>query len=207
MSGSTSFVLRSRTLEKKGYDDLARPSRHVSRFLWACLIFAPYVFWQDSLRDGWDSLLGRILGWPRLLLYPLAGFAFLRWTWLASWNASALSDSPLRYSPGWAVGWYFIPILCFWKPFQAVTEIFKASQPDSPQEPEVPAVVQVWWMIWILSFPVSAIPAEAGLVWGFIELALELALYAATIQMVNSLRSLQTEKHRILCDVGTARSV
>ena len=31
------------------------------------------------------------------------------------------------FTPGWSVGWFFVPIMNPWKPFQAMREIWQAS--------------------------------------------------------------------------------
>src|SRR5690606_25955357 len=36
---------------------------------------------------------------------------FLLWTYRSYRHLSALSDRNLRFSPGWAVSWYFVPIM------------------------------------------------------------------------------------------------
>ena len=45
----------------------------------------------------------------------------------ANYNARQLGAADMRFTPGWAVGWHFIPIAWFWKPYQAMTEIWRAS--------------------------------------------------------------------------------
>src|SRR5262249_59327981 len=57
------------------------------------------------------------------------------------------------FSPGWAAGSFFIPIVHLWKPYQAVKEIWRASEPDGTPFWKVnsrPAVFPVWWATWII---------------------------------------------------------
>jgi hypothetical protein len=51
-------------------------------------------------------------------------------------------------TPGWALGWYFIPIASFWKPYVAMREIVNAS---TVREGLPRYVLPVWWALWILS--------------------------------------------------------
>ncbi|MEX2286862.1 MAG: DUF4328 domain-containing protein [Planctomycetaceae bacterium] len=77
---------------------------------------------------------------------------FLRWVYRANRNAQALVRSPLTISPGWSVGWYFVPIMNLFKPYQAVKEIWQASTPavaDWRKAPVSP-IVGFWWTFWIL---------------------------------------------------------
>jgi len=84
---------------------------------------------------------------------------FLVWTNLAAKNVRAFGQQGLEYTPGWCVGWWFIPIASLWKPFSAMREIWKASDPDSvgPNASKswmssvVPATMPVWWGVYILN--------------------------------------------------------
>ena len=60
----------------------------------------------------------------------------------------------MQYTPGWAVGWYFVPIATLWKPFQAMVETFKASHPRFDDDWSLaprPAILTAWWSMWILT--------------------------------------------------------
>lgn len=75
-----------------------------------------------------------------------------RWIYFANRNANALTAENLRYSPAWAVGCYFVPIVNLWKPYQAMKEIWQASAvPDAWQTARVPAVLHWWWLFWLLA--------------------------------------------------------
>jgi hypothetical protein len=81
----------------------------------------------------------------------LASFVLVgRWIYRASANAHALSDE-MTISPGWAVGWYFIPIANLFKPYQAMREIWMAShfRGNWHGEPS-PSLVTGWWGLWIV---------------------------------------------------------
>lgn len=77
-----------------------------------------------------NDLRQSILGIVHFIIYLVTAVLFLRWTYLANWNARILGAPDLKPSPGWAVGWYFVPIANLWKPFQALRQTFKASHPD-----------------------------------------------------------------------------
>jgi hypothetical protein len=53
--------------------------------------------------------------------------AWLIWQFRAHRNLRALGAQGLRFSPGWAVGWWFVPFANFVMPFLTVTELYKAS--------------------------------------------------------------------------------
>ena len=67
---------------------------------------------------------------------------FLMWVYRANKNLDALSGEPMTISPGWAVGWFFIPIANLWKPYQVVRELWQVSHRN---EPRGHALVGWWW--------------------------------------------------------------
>src|SRR3954469_12141115 len=87
----------------------------------------------------------------------LSGLAFLAtvvvwciWQHHAQANAAVLSGGPLRFTPGWAVGWWFIPIANLWKPFQAVRELWKASHGGGWQTIATWSLLGWWWATWLI---------------------------------------------------------
>lgn len=55
--------------------------------------------------------------------------AFLTWAYRAQRNLPALGVSRPRFTPGWAIAWYFVPILSLIRPFQVMSETFAGSEP------------------------------------------------------------------------------
>lgn len=72
------------------------------------------------------------------------------WIHRAHANLHAAGLASLRYSPGWSVGWFFVPVLNLFKPYDAMRELWNASHGaaerfDSP----APAQLPIWWGLWI----------------------------------------------------------
>jgi hypothetical protein len=87
----------------------------------------------------------------QFLILVVSGFLILRWIHRVNWNARALGAQGMTFTPGWCVGWYFIPVMCLWKPYQAMQEIWKASKnPAAWTTEKVPQLVGLWWAIWIV---------------------------------------------------------
>ncbi|ABW28790.1 hypothetical protein AM1_3803 [Acaryochloris marina MBIC11017] len=58
----------------------------------------------------------------------------------------------MQFTPGWAVGFYFVPILSFFKPCEAMVEIWKISQdPMNWENQSNDALVGVWWSLFLVS--------------------------------------------------------
>lgn len=86
----------------------------------------------------------------RPLLDVLTLIAWWRWQLRAAHNLRAFSGRPYRFTPGWTIGWHFIPIFNFFKPYQAMKEIFKASDPLVPPDDvswrkSYSAPIVAWW--------------------------------------------------------------
>lgn len=68
------------------------------------------------------------------------------WIFRANKNARALSAQTLDNGPGWAVGWFFVPIASLWKPFEVMREIYKASHtPHDWRKAKGASIVGWWW--------------------------------------------------------------
>jgi len=93
----------------------------------------------------------QIIGILQLIMAAVSGVLILCWIYRANANARALGAAQMRFTPGWAVGWYFIPIANFWKPYQAMKEIWKASaNPGNWQGEPRSSLLPWWWFLWIL---------------------------------------------------------
>lgn len=69
------------------------------------------------------------------LVEIVTGILFCIWIHCAHKNLSSLNVQGLRFSPGWSVAYFFIPVLFWYRPFQVVNEIYKASNSltDNPE--------------------------------------------------------------------------
>jgi hypothetical protein len=76
----------------------------------------------------------------------------LVWIYRAYANLPGLLAAEIQFTPGWAVGWFFVPIMNLFRPYQAVRDIWNGSDPNrftlSGQvlgEPASGAIVGWWW--------------------------------------------------------------
>lgn len=83
---------------------------------------------------------------------------FCMWVYRANKNARALGAQGMEYTPGWTVGWFFIPIANLWKPYQAIHQVWRASDPlADPRDPSAweqspnSALVGGWWAAWVVT--------------------------------------------------------
>ena len=92
------------------------------------------------------------VGLFQVLIFLVSGIWILRWIYRACANARELATSPMQFSPGWAVGWYFIPIAFLWKPYQAMNEIWRVSaNPRKPDSVPGSVLLTTWWFFFIVA--------------------------------------------------------
>lgn len=77
---------------------------------------------------------------------------FTMWIYRASFNARALGARNMKFTPGWAVGCYFVPILNLWAPYQAMKEIWKVSKNPPSWENEERGVILPWWWFFFIIY-------------------------------------------------------
>jgi hypothetical protein len=154
----------------------------------------------------------RTIGYLYLAAWAATAVIFLVWVYRAHSNLAPLGARELRHSPGWAVGWFFIPILSWFMPFIVTKEIWRASDPDFEgetdwkQAPLSPLLVG-WWALFLGGSLVGIViqridwgETPAGLLtgtWavvGFLIAGIFGAL--VTIGLVRSISQRQDEKHR-----------
>jgi hypothetical protein len=82
------------------------------------------------------------------------------WIYRANKNLGTLSGEQMRFTPGWSVGWYFIPIANLYKPYQAMKEIWRVSHKNKPAGY---ALVRWGWCLFIVSDLLARIALDAFL--------------------------------------------
>jgi len=88
-----------------------------------------------------------------------AGVVWLFWQHRAQKNLQLLG-ARTKYSPGWAVGWWFVPVANIWMPYQTMRELYATSlpNPDGSRASNTP-VIGWWWVAYLIG---SFLPAVQG---------------------------------------------
>ncbi len=148
----------------------------------------------------------------QVLTYVGAVVAFLMWIHRAVRNSASLGGYELRFTAGWAVGWWFIPFANLFMPYRAVSETWKVSDPSVGSTDRATrrrlssGVVLVWWLVWLAAGVVggallrsqSGAPALELLASAADVLAAALAIY-----VVKELDRRQVVKHARLAGLAT----
>lgn len=88
----------------------------------------------------------------RIGLFVVAAILVLIWLYRAYANLRALRHEP-RFTPGWAVGYWFIPIINIFRPFQIIKDLYVRS--ENPARTAgldrigAPSIVTAWWVCWL----------------------------------------------------------
>lgn len=91
-----------------------------------------------------------VIAFSYLGVFIVSGILILKWIYRANQNARQFGAKDMAFSPGWSIGFYFIPIVSLWKPYQAMKEIWQASQnPSNWSEEKVSSILGIWWFFWI----------------------------------------------------------
>ncbi|MEI7036083.1 DUF4328 domain-containing protein [Fulvimonas yonginensis] len=84
-------------------------------------------------------------------LLTLACYAWAGcWIYRVACNVRALGAKGLDDSPGWAVGWYAVPVMNLVRPMRALAQIWLGTlAPARWQKLPTPRLLAAWWGCWI----------------------------------------------------------
>jgi len=88
------------------------------------------------------------VGLIQSVLAIILGITFLRWIYRTNKNLHAFSGERMTFTPGWSVGWYFIPIANLFKPYQVMKEIWQISHKNRAA---TLSIIGWWWALWFIS--------------------------------------------------------
>lgn len=147
---------------------------------------------ENVVRDILEGLCGLGI----LVSYIGAVITFLRWQHLAVRQANLMGHE-IGFTPGWAVGWWFVPFANLVKPFHAMRGLLSALGGEGAV---AEARLTPWWTAWILSSVLSQLESRLALKDG-----LDTAPSAAT-DVVGILASLAGIAAALFC-AGVVRTV
>ena len=122
-----------------------------------------------------------LIGILQIGLAIVTGIIFFCWVYRANANARRLGAAGMEFTPGWSVGWYFVPFANLWMPYQAMKEIWRASANPADWQNHPRGLILPWWWFFFL---VSGVAGEVAFVlaWGRQDIsALMVAAIAAMI--------------------------
>ena len=156
-----------KTQEQKYYytKDPTSLTRFLKTMLWVllgiCIISLLSNFMQMNLLSSGsfsqveaeaNDARQRIVGSIMFVAFILTFITFLIWIYRANLNCHGFGAQGMKFSPGWSIGCYFIPILHLYRPYQAMKEIWKiSSNPANWQNEPGSRLLGLWWALWLIS--------------------------------------------------------
>jgi hypothetical protein len=140
--------------------------------------------------------------WVWLLVFVGTGIVWCVWQYRAQRNAIELAGGGLKFTPGWSVGWWFIPLANLVKPFETVRELWKASHGVAWRSLNTWRVIGWWWALWLAGSALEWGIARSGTptdfsgfithdLWRLALLGFEVASAVLAIAIVRSIVELQ----------------
>ena len=95
----------------------------------------------------------RLVGLLALLLFIGAGIAWLMWQHRAYANLRLIGSGDTEHTPGWSVGYWFIPLVNLFRPYQITAEIYRRSELQNVRDPigglSGPPLIGAWWFVYL----------------------------------------------------------
>ena len=133
---------------------------------------------------------GSILGF--YLSFFVSIIPVARFTYRAMRNLHQLDAPDAQMSPGWAVGWYFVPIANLFKPVEGMRQIVDASYRQAGKTAVDTPSLALWWGTWIAGSVVGnvadRIPDETALIASALSIGL---LTASALRLLEHLRDIE----------------
>ncbi|HEY1329904.1 MAG TPA: DUF4328 domain-containing protein [Actinomycetota bacterium] len=178
-------------------------------------------FVAQSVLDDADnaiSALAAVIGFTQLATVVL----WLMWQFRAHTNLPGLGAEGLKYTPGWAVGWWFVPVANFAMPYLTMRELVLASDPSAGsvdwKSRRAPALLACWWGAWLAPIIAAGIGAPdtlatnptvaqvaRGETWSLVGGLFTIAAAALAIALVRRIDVAQREKSNRMTAVLASR--
>jgi hypothetical protein len=174
-------------------------ARVLQNLLWASIVFSSVlVVLGLFLRspDGTTPLTTTVgvLVSVATGLYLVTGVYWLLWTYRVYDNLRVVGSRETTMTPGWAVGWWFIPIANLWMPYRVMREINARSEISNEYEllNGSPIGIVEWWaLFWLSVFSANLSVDSENLALELLSFVLQVAFYFYSIKVVRGIGVLQ----------------
>ena len=116
--------------------------------LWSNAVYSAYYADQTSdaaVADAiWMDEISVFSGAAFVVCLALTLIVNARWIYTAARDANRANPGDDRISAGWAVGWYLVPIMNWFKPYQAMEQIWTGTV-----HRPTPGWFGLWWGSWV----------------------------------------------------------
>jgi hypothetical protein len=159
------------------------------------------VLRPDDPSSAADETFAVILGLIVLCMLIGLGLRLLMlmlWVYRSNKNARTVS-SGIETTPGWAVGFFFVPVLSWIRPYQTMSEIWRsAMNPLGWRSMDDPVFLRVWWGLWVaggvLATATNFLEVTGPGVFFYLTLTVGVAANALLVFMVRTVSRNQWEQ-------------
>ncbi|MFC4994017.1 DUF4328 domain-containing protein [Rubritalea tangerina] len=160
------------------------------------------LYWDEQGNDSIFSHSWDYLADTTLYAYWIGLFVYLMWVYKTQRNTWALSPDTDRpsYTPAWAAVYYLLPIVCLFRPYLIMKDVWHRSASTTH------SIINIWWTLWIISIPVSAIATHlldsedsaflTALTWSSIDDLIIITSVAIQIRIIKQI----TRNQRLLAE-------
>ncbi len=153
--------------KRRVYRDAGTAAAWARRLMWVqtgLSVLAISFVWMRGMEPHEAGPAEAALLLIQVVIFVAGAVLALRWVYLASSNARALGAEDMMVGPGWAVGWFFVPLLNLFMPYLTMRELWKASaRPEDWQLEPAPAAIGLWWALWVASAATGAVGLQLSL--------------------------------------------
>lgn len=92
-----------------------------------------------------------LIGIIKLIIVISSPFLIGRWFYISAKMNHLLEKKDLTITPGWSVGWYFIPFANIVMPYHSLTETYKASFDREDWQNQPTSIdIPIWWAAFLI---------------------------------------------------------
>ena len=164
--------------------------------------FTAYLIPPDMVEFGAADFMTLLSFLVELVTMILVG----RWIYRTNANAHSFGGD-MAITPGWAIGWFFVPFANLVKPYQGVRETWDVSHQFAGQIEEQDApLLRWWWGLWLTTNIAATIstriamqnpgPVTALLAFDIFVSIANVALCVVLLQVIQRLSSAQLRAHQ-----------
>ena len=144
------------------------------------------------------------------LTFVSTAVSFCFWIHRVTRNLGPLGNAEQRFSPRWAVIWWFLPLMQLFRPYQVVREVWTKSH----AVPRGTTLLWLWWAAWIAANGMALVNSAAIFrgeepevritadVIALVRLSLMFTAVMLAFVIVRQISALQEERYRSFEDSG-----
>jgi hypothetical protein len=117
---------------------------------------------EETIAAG-NALYAFVAG-LQVIFVLVTAVVWIFWLYRAYRRLQQIGSNTTDYTPGFAVGSWFIPFLNLVRPYQVIRELWLRSQTQNEgsyvETDDAPVMLRVWWGIWLLDGILSRVQAS-----------------------------------------------